>query len=175
MIDVQEGFKDSYWGQRNNPSAESKMAALLSAFRGVGGRVFHVQHMSVEPDSPLRPDRPGNEFMDFAKPIAGERLFQKDVNSAFIGTRLENALREERLDSVVIAGLTTDHCVSTSARMAANLGFKVHVVADATATFDRTGFDGNFYEAEQVHALALASLHREFATVLNCSELMGVL
>jgi nicotinamidase-related amidase len=57
--------------------------------------------------------------------------------------------------------------------MAANLGFTVTVVADATATFDRLGPDGEHYTAEQVHRLALVSLHREFATVCNSEDLLA--
>ena len=105
-------------------------------------------------------------------PMEGEHVEEKKVNSAFIGTGLEWYLRKNNFDTVVIAGLTTDHCVSTSTRMAGNLGFQTYVVADATATFDRTGNDGKHYSADDVHSCALASLHGEFATVLNTEDLL---
>jgi nicotinamidase-related amidase len=71
--------------------------------------------------------------------------------------------------------LTTDHCVSTTARMAGNFGFETWFMADATATFDRTGPDGRHYTAEQMHDAALASLHGEFATVVWSNEVLAAL
>ena len=94
------------------------------------------------------------------------------MNSAFIGTGLEERLREQGIERVVIAGLTSDHCVSATARMAGDLGFDVYVVADATATFGRTGPDGEHLAAEQVHAVSLATLEGEFATVVRTEELL---
>jgi nicotinamidase-related amidase len=115
---------------------------------------------------------PGNAFKPEAAPVEGEPVFQKTVNSAFIGTELEAHLRREGIDDLVIVGLTTDHCISTSVRMAGNLGFDVVVVEDATATHDRTGPDGIHYSAEQMHRLALASLHGEFARVRTTEDVL---
>lgn len=167
LIDVQEGFDDPSWGRRNNPQAEEQIARLLKLWRTTRRPVIHVQHMSTEPASPLRPGQPGNEFKPFAQPQSDERIIQKHVNSAFIGTNLEEQLRENGWDTLVIVGLTTNHCVSTTTRMAGNLGFTTYVVADATATFDRTGPDGQYYRAEDIHNISLASLHNEFATVVD--------
>ena len=173
LIDVQQGFDDPLWGARNNPGAEENIAALLSYWRTCGRTVLHVQHCSIEPGSPLRHDHPGCSFKPEAKPNSGERIFQKSVNSAFIGTSLESELRAYGTRNLVIVGLTTDHCVSTTARMAANLGFETFVVHDATATFDRKGHDGRMYSAEQIHSTALASLHEEFATVISTAEALS--
>jgi nicotinamidase-related amidase len=173
VIDVQQGLDEPRWGARNNPDAERQIAALLAAWRHAGWPVIHVQHMSENPESPLRAHLPGNAFKPEALPQHGEPVFQKTVNSGFIGTSLEAHLHREGIRSVVIAGLTTDHCVSTTARMAGNLGFEVVVVEDATATFERTGPDGRRYSADEMHRTALASLHGEFAQVQSAREVIA--
>jgi nicotinamidase-related amidase len=172
LIDVQKGFDDPKWGARNNLDAEKKMAQLLESWRGTGRPVFHVQHLSRIAGSPLRPGQKGCEIKEIVKPLDGEPIIQKHVNSAFIGTALEYRLMECGIEAVVLAGLTTDHCISTTARMAANLGFETFVVSDATASFDRPGPSGKRYTADQIHELALVSLHGEFATILDTDALL---
>jgi nicotinamidase-related amidase len=173
LIDVQKGFDEPRWGRRNNPEAERNISILLAAWRQTHRPVIHVQHMSQDPNSPLRADQPGNAFKPEAIPQSGEPTFQKPVNSAFIATALEANLRAQQIQTLVLVGLTTDHCVSTTARMAANLGFTTVVVSDATATFERTGPDGDHHSAEQMHRLALASLHGEFATIRRTEEILA--
>ena len=102
-------------------------------------------------------------------PLPGEVIITKHVNSAFIGTDLQ-----ARLDAAgVSAGSSTDHCVSTTTRMAANLGYTVRLVSDGCATFARTGYDGTCFDADTIHRTALASLHGEFAEVLDSAALLA--
>jgi nicotinamidase-related amidase len=175
IIDVQQGFNDPKWGPRNNPDAEECIAELLARWRNDGRPVIHVQHLSREPDSPLRPEQPGVEILPAVAPHPGEPLFQKTVNSAFIGTDLDQHLRDSGIDTLVVVGLTTDHCVSTTTRMAGNLGFRAYVVADATATFAKRDHRGATYDAQSIHDAALASLHGEFAEVVDLEELVTLL
>jgi len=168
VVDVQQGMDDPHLGRRNNPGAEENVAALLAAWRRAGLPLFHVRHLSKEPGSPLVGE--GIEFKPAARPLPGEPVVEKDVNSAFIGTDLEARLRECGVETLVLAGLTTDHCVSTTARMATNLGFGVRLVSDATATFDRVGPVGRLHAAEDVHEMALVHLHGEFAKIVTTVE-----
>ncbi len=175
LVDIQKGFEDiEYWGgHRNNPDAEKKAGKLLELWRENGLPFYHIQHCSTTPESPLVEGKVGNDFQEVTQPVQGEPIIKKNVNSAFIGTNLKEQLQDAGISTVVIVGLTTDHCISTTTRMAGNLGFETYVVEDATATFDKIGPDGKRYSAEIIHETALASLHNEFAKVVKAEELVN--
>ncbi len=174
VVDVQRGF-DRYNDSlhRNNPELEANLARLLGAWRRSGRPVIYVQHVSRLKDSPLAPGQPGVEIKDEVRPQPGEPVVQKSVNSAFIGTALEAELRAAGRNVLVLTGMQTNFCVSTTARMAGNLGFDTYVVSDATATFDNTGPDGRVWPAQLLHDVALADLHGEFATVLDTAGVLS--
>ncbi len=174
LIDIQKGLQETgYYGEeRNNPLAEENARKLLQYFRNQGWPVFHVKHDSTNPDSPLFPGKVGNQLQEGFEPVDGELLFSKHVNSAFIGTELETVLQSRNIRDIVIAGLTTEHCISTSTRMAANLGFQVSLVSDATASFSKVGVDGESYSAEVVHKISLATLQDEFARIVDTATLV---
>ena len=173
VIDVQRAFDDGSWGPRNNPDAERRIAEALAAWRERGAPVIHVRHRSADAEGHFIPGTPAFEFKPEAAPRTGEPVITKDVNSAFIGTDLEARLRDEGVETVALVGLTTDHCVSTTARMAANLGFDTWVLGDATATHARRAPDGELIDADQMHRAALASLDDEFAEVLPTSDALA--
>jgi len=173
IIDVQKGM-DQYAAEyhRNNPDLEGNVARLQATWRKTKRPIIHVQHLSTEHDSPLRPGQPGVEIKHEVRPIAGEPVVQKSASSAFIGTTLEADLRRRGVTTLVVVGMQTNMCVSTTARMAGNLGFKTYVVSDATATFDNTGPDGTHYSSELLHNVALADLHGEFSTVVDTKTVL---
>ncbi len=175
LIDVQKGFDDPVWGTRNNLDAEENIVQLLNEWRKQGRPVIHIQHRSTDPNSPLHRNCAGFEFKSEGQPKDGEAVFRKEVNSAFIGTSLETHLRANGILNLVIVGLTTDHCVSTTTRMAGNLGFATTLVSDATATFDRRGLDGENITADEIHRVHLASLNGEFCQVLSTAEVLATL
>jgi nicotinamidase-related amidase len=173
VIDVQQEFDNPAWGERNNPGAEGKIAEALSVWRERGAAIIHVRHESPPDEGVFLAGTPAVEFKPEAAPLPSEPVITKHVNSAFIGTDLEERLRADGVDTIALVGLTTDHCVSTTARMAGNLGFETWVLADAVATFARKAPDGELIPAETMHRTALASLHGEFADVMDTGAAIG--
>jgi nicotinamidase-related amidase len=173
VIDVQKGMDDyAERYHRNNPALEANIARLQQAWRDSARTIIHVQHLSREANSPLRPGQAGVEIKDEVRPLPGEPVVQKSVSSAFIGTTLEADLRRRGVTTLVVVGMQTNMCVSTTARMAGNLGFTTYVVSDATATFDNTGPTGKRYPSELLHDVALADLHGEFSTVVDTATVL---
>lgn len=175
VVDMQIGFDDPAWGRRNNPSAESNVAALIAAWRARAAPIVHVHHNSPGPSDRLRRGTSGHEAKPQAKPRPGEIIYFKTVNSAFIGTSLEADLCDLGAETLLVVGLTTNHCVSTTARMADNLGFEVFVVADAVAAFDGTHLDGRVRLADDVHEAALSDLQGEFAEIVETKTVLAAL
>jgi len=174
LVDVQQAFDDlDHWGRRNNPGCEANVAALLAKWREQGRPVVFVRHDSDEAASPLRPGEPGNAL----KPeLTGEPdlLVAKRVNSAFYGEPdLDVWLRARGIASIAVCGITTNHCVETTARMGGNLGYDVLLVLDACATFDREGPDGTVMTADELTRATATSLHGEFATVVATRDLLA--
>ena len=172
VIDQQKGILEPRLGRRNNPQAEERMLELLRAWRRTGRPLFHVQHLSRSPDSVFWPQQSGVEFQQRFRPQAGEWVVQKQVPDAFCGTALEEGLRESEITQLVVVGVATNNSVESTARTAGNLGFATWVVEDACYTFDKADFFGNPRSAEEVHAMSLANLHGEYATVVAAAELL---
>lgn len=173
IIDVQKAFDLPYWGVRNNPFAEENMKSLLEEWRGRGLPIFHIQHVNKDNiESMFHPNAETVHFKEEVQPLQDEIIIQKSVNSAFIGTDLEQQLKEKSCNAVIIVGLTTNHCVETTTRMAGNLGFSTYLVSDATATFNRKGPDGVQHCAEEIHKMTLVNLHEEFATIVTTPEIL---
>jgi nicotinamidase-related amidase len=171
-IDVQQGFETPGWGRRNNPAMEENGRALIGAWRATGRPLVHTRHDSATPGSPLAPGQAGNHFKLGFAPLSGELVLPKTVNSAFIGSDLEAWLRRAGIRQLVMFGIATDMCVSTTARMGANLGFEVVVAADACHTWDQVGHDGRWLDADTIHRANLATLHTEFARVVETKALL---
>lgn len=172
LVDIQQGLDEpGYYGEhRNNPHAERQAAELLQFWRKHALPVIHVKHNSRHAASPLVKGKKGNEIKPEVRPLSHEHLVEKQANSAFINTGLQHYLDHHGMNILVIAGLTTDHCVSATTRMAGDLGYTTYLVSDATATFDKIGPDGAKVTAETLHSAELACLHGEFATVLDTAS-----
>ncbi|KWS04784.1 Isochorismatase [Lysobacter capsici AZ78] len=174
-IDVQRGFDYPPWGPRNNPRMEANGQRLLQLWRAKGLPLIHVRHDSIIDASTLHPSHPGNAFRPGFEPLAGEAVVGKSVNAAFIGTDLDLRLRRRGIDTLVLFGISTDMCVSTTARVASNLGYRTLVIADACFCFDLVDADGSVIAADAVSRAHLATLRAEFAEVMNVDEIVAMI
>ena len=173
IVDVQEAFDDEKWGQRNNLNAEANISQILKACREKEWLIIHIQHISDNVDSVFHPKSKGFAIKKIVEPIEGEVRVIKKVNSGFIGTNLEDVLKENAISTVVITGLTTPHCVSTTTRMSGNLGFETYLISDATAAFGLKDQNKQYIDAETIHNISLATLHDEFATIMTTEQLIN--
>ncbi|NED83175.1 cysteine hydrolase [Streptomyces sp. SID11233] len=181
VVDVQKGFEEeAYWGPRNNPAADENIAGLIDAWQASGRPVVFVRHDSPKPDSPLRVGYPGNAFKPYVEERRGkgdgpELFLTKSVNSAFYGTPdLSDWLRGGGVRQIVVAGIQTNMCAETTARMAGNLGYEVFFAFDATYTFDGTGPFGWTMGAQELARATAVTLHGGgFAKVVRSAELIA--
>ena len=173
-IDMQQGFDDPDRPRRWNADVDVNGLALLAAWRRAGRPIIHVRHDSVEPGSTFAPGRPGNALRPGFEPQGDEPLVTKSVNSAFIGTDLDLRLKRLGARHVVVFGLVTDMCVSTTVRTGANMGWDMILVPDACDCFDLPDGHGGIIPAEQIQAAHVATLAFEFCRTMSTAELAGL-
>jgi nicotinamidase-related amidase len=171
IVDMQKGMANPTL-PRNNPEAERNIELLLKAWRQAGATVVHVRHISRTPGSPFWPGQPGVEFQEALAPLPSEHVVEKNVPDALINSGLERWLHARGITQVIIVGVSTNNSVEATARTAGNLGFETQVVADATFAFDRIDYAGKRRTAEDFHAMALANLDGEYATVVDTQRLL---
>jgi len=172
VIDVQQGFADPSWGDRDNPAFERNLARLLEAW---SGPIVVVRHDSVSPGSPLAVGQSGNDLVPLVAAVEPALLVTKSVNSAFHGSPdLAAWLGQEGIDAIVIAGIQTNMCVETTARVGGNLGYDVTVAIEATHTFDLVGSDGTrLTAAELSRATAVNLSGGGFARIATVDEVLA--
>ncbi|MBP2299396.1 cysteine hydrolase family protein [Azospirillum picis] len=172
-VDMQRAFDGPSWPRRWNREADRNGLRLLEGWRRSGRPILHVRHDSAEPDSSLRPGQDGNRFRDGFEPCGGEGVVSKSVNAAFIGTDLDLRLRRLGVERLVVFGISTDMCVSTTVRTGANMGWKITLAADACDCFELPDGRGGTIPAEQVQAVHVATLGFEFCEVATTAGILG--
>lgn len=175
IVDMQRCMASPAAGKRNNPDAETNIGLLLSAWRRERLPVVHVRHISRTVGSLFSPGQIGAQFQPQFEPMPDEHVVEKNVPDAFLNTGLERWLRVRGIERVVVAGVSTNISVESTARTAGNLGIQTVVVSDATFAFEKTDHAGVLRSADEVHAMSLANLDGEFAAVARTAEILEML
>ena len=135
VIDVQDSFKidPARWAKRSNPRFERNVARLVDTFREAGEPVVFVLHNDSDPG--FRPGDAEVRLMSFLDRREGEALITKNTRNAFTSTDLQQRLDAMGVRRVVVCGISTEQCCETTTRVAADLGYDVDFVTEATLTF----------------------------------------
>jgi nicotinamidase-related amidase len=137
VIDIQDSFKATpRWELRNNPRFEENVERLIRSWRAAGLPVIFFLH--TDPDPGFETSSPFFRLMDFLQPEPGEPLIVKNTRNAFTSTNLQEVLREKGVERLVVTGISTEQCCETTTRVAADLGYDVDFVTEATRTFPIT-------------------------------------
>ena len=175
IIDMQEEMAARTLAGRDraNPEAEAHIADLLTLFRARGLPVIHVHHH--EPGTPFALGAPGAAPMDCARPAPGEKIFHKSTSSALSGTGLDAHLRREGIGRIVLVGAVAAFCVTSTTRMASDLGFQVVLPGDALVGFDIPAHDGGRIDAATVLRVTLSLLGADFARLVTTDQVRALL
>jgi len=153
-------------------AAGARAGAALAAFRARKLPVFHVRHLSVRPGATFfLPGTKGAEIHRSVAPAAGEPVIEKNFPNSFRATDLKERLDRAGVKNLVVAGMMTQMCVDSSVRQAADLGYKVTLLADACATRAQS-FGGETVPAPLVQRAFLAALNGLFAKVQPTEEFL---
>jgi nicotinamidase-related amidase len=172
VIDVQDSFKaQPKWERRNNRSFEKNVARLIDLYREHGRPVIYFLHSDEDPG--FEKDNPNYKLMDFLSPRQSEPVVHKNTRNAFTSTGLAEILLEKGVRRVVITGIQMEQCCETSARVAADLGYAVDFVTEATLTFPIPNYDkpGEELDVEAIRERTEYALRRRFARLVTVDDL----
>ena len=171
VIDVQESFRSraTDWNEMQNPDIAKQVTRLVDAARSSGDLVVWVLHAEPGSDTVFDPKQGYVRVLDELGPRAEEPVVVKTSINAFTTTNLQQQLVQNGVREVVICGIRTEQCCETTARVAADLGFDVTFVADATTT---SGIDG-LSAADIIERTTRVLEAREFATIATTDELVA--
>lgn len=172
IIDLQNDyFSEGKFPLVGIDEATQNAGRLLAAARIAGDLVVHIRHESAPgEDAPFfLAGTQGAEIHDQVKPLADEIVVTKQQINAFLGTNLEDVLKQNSISNVTVIGAMSHMCVDAAVRAASDLGFATTVVHDAVATLDME-FGGTTVPANAVHAAFMAALAFGYANVVSSQE-----
>lgn len=172
IVDAQREYLDGSLPLIGFEEAVREIRNILDRARQLKTKIWHIRHKTVSGAPIFAPDSKYFQIVDTLKPLANEHIIDKSHPSAFAGTTLEDDLRKESIDKLVMTGFMTHGCISASVRSAAALGHNVTVVANACATRDLPdpAHSDRVISAGHVHTATMAALSDIFATIVPSQE-----
>lgn len=171
LVDLQHDyFPGGRWVLSGVDAAAKNAAKLLAAARASKDLIIHVRHEALTSDAPFfAPGSRGAEIHSSVANLAGEPVVLKNYPNSFRKTDLQDLLKKNNIEHIVICGAMSHVCIDAVTREASDRGYSCTVVHDACATRD-VEFEGIHVPAEHVHAAFMAALRFGYATVVSTDE-----
>ncbi|MBV6703003.1 cysteine hydrolase family protein [Kitasatospora aureofaciens] len=187
VIDVQESFRQrENWAAVSNPGIVGQVNKLVEHARAQGDLVVWILHSEPGTGTVFDPALGHVHLMDGLVPAEGEPVVTKTSHNAFTTTNLQQLLTQHGIRDLVVSGIRTEQCCETTTRVAADLGYDVTFVVDATAThpiehrdapagrsLDEILADPRTLSTDEIIARTEYALAGRFATVTTVKELTG--
>jgi nicotinamidase-related amidase len=187
VIDVQESFRQHpVWRLTSNPDIVGKVSRLVEHARASGDLVVWVTHAEPGSNTLFDPALGYVRLIDGLSQRADEPMITKRAHNAFTTTNLQLLLTTKGIQDLTICGIRTEQCCETTARLAADLGYRVTFVTDATATTpiahrdapphltpEELMADPRTLQVAEILARTEYALAGRFATIRTVDELTG--
>jgi nicotinamidase-related amidase len=170
VIDVQESFRHrDYFDAKEVPSFVKAQQDLIDHARAAGIAIVQIFHCDGDPL--FIKGSPYIRTLDGIT-IEPDLVIEKSRHSAFIGTPLDIWLRERSINKLIVSGIRTEQCCETTTRNAADLGYSVDFVTEATLTFAMTHTNGTVFSAEDIRKRTELVLSGRFARICTVDDII---
>jgi nicotinamidase-related amidase len=176
VIDAQDSFRvGSRWERRSNLDFERNIAALVEGYRSAGLPIVFFLH--TDRDDGFALDSPHFRLMDFLSPRSDEPVMVKSTRNCFTSTALGPYLLGKGVRRLAITGIQMEQCCETTTRVAADLGYAVDFVTEATMTFPIPNWDrpGEELGVDAIRERTEFVLRRRFARLTTLAGLLAEL
>lgn len=175
VIDVQESFRarPDNWATASAPNIADRIDRLVKHARTEQQDVVWILHTEPGSGSVFDPPTGHVRLIEGLAPADGEPVLYKTSRNAFTTTNLAQLLTSRGVTDVVVAGIRTEQCCETTARLASDLGYRVRFVLDATVTMPLPRLDGAAtIPVDEVLARTASALHGRFADVVTIEDVV---
>ncbi|MBD2069970.1 cysteine hydrolase [Leptolyngbya sp. FACHB-671] len=175
LVDIQNDyFPGGNWELVGVEQAVKNAQKLLQKFREEGSPIFHIQHISVEPEATFfLPNTKGAETHESVASQPNETVIMKHFPNSFRETSLLDNLKDSEVEEVVICGAMSHMCIDATTRAAFDFGLQCIVIEDACATRDLE-YKNRTVKAAEVHSAFMGALAEGYAKVIATDEFSNI-
>ena len=172
VIDVQNDyFQDGKMELVNSNLALERINKLEEHFLQRNRPIIYIKHINPSSSSFFQENTIGVELHNDLKIQETSLVIEKKFPNSFLETNLQKLLKQYDIEQLVITGMMTHMCIDSTTRAAKELGYKITLVADATATRNLQ-YNNRIVKAIDVQTAFLSALS-SFSKLQNTEDFLG--